>query len=241
MISIAIVDDEEVIREQIKQLAERISIDQNIKNEIFLYSSGKEFLDTKKQPDIIFLDIQMDGINGIDLAKEFRKQNKESKIIFITAIKEYVFDAFEVAAFYFLLKPVAEEKFTEIFTKAVCEVEQGKKQKNKQIFIQSKNRNITLKQNSILYIENRLKKVEIHTMKDRIEIYATMKELEQQLGENFYRCHRGYLVNMSYIEEYNSSMITLNNGEMILMSKEKYSDFVKAYMSYLRNGGIMYV
>ena len=80
------------------------------------------------------------------------------------------------------------------------------------------------------------KKVGIHTARETIETYASMNEMEAQLGESFYRCHRGYLVNMAYVAEYDSESVTLNNGEYVYLAKEKYGEFVKAYMRYLRNG-----
>ena len=97
--------------------------------------------------------------------------------------------------------------------------------------------NITLNHKEILYLENRGRKVEIHTTGEVIEIYAAMTELESQLGESFYRCHRGYLVNMSCITEYSNDSIRLSNGEGTYLAKERYNEFVKAYMRYLRNGG----
>lgn len=93
-----------------------------------------------------------------------------------------------------------------------------------------------MEKDSILYIESRGKKVEIHTKGETIEAYASMNELEAQLGKGFFRCHRGYLVNMAYVAEYDSESITLNNGEYVYMAKEKYREFVKSYMRYLRNG-----
>ena len=82
--------------------------------------------------------------------------------------------------------------------------------------------------------------MEIHTagLKDIIEIYATMEELEGQLGEDFYRCHRAYIVNMAHIMEYDNDSITITNGDRVYLTKKKYGDFVKAYMWYLQNGGI---
>lgn len=74
-------------------------------------------------------------------------------------------------------------------------------------------------------------------MDETIEIYAAMIELEKQLGGEFYRCHRGYLVNMAYITEYSNDSIRLSDGESIYLAKEKYNEFVKEYMRYLRNGG----
>lgn len=92
-----------------------------------------------------------------------------------------------------------------------------------------------------LYIESRAKKVEIHTKTDTVEAYAAIGELEKQLVGSFYRCHRGYLVNMAFIMEYGNDSITLNNGETIILSKDKYSEFVKVYMRYLKNGGGIFV
>ena len=92
---------------------------------------------------------------------------------------------------------------------------------------------MTLNQYDIIYIESRAKKVEIHTQNDIIEVYAAISELEKQMIGNFYRCHRGYLVNMGFISEYSINSITLNNGEKVILSKEKYGDFVKTYMRYL--------
>ena len=91
-----------------------------------------------------------------------------------------------------------------------------------------------------MYIESRGKKVEIHTARDEesIEIYAAMDELEGQLGEGFYRCHRAYIVNMAYITEYGGDSILLTNGDKVYLAKRKYGDFVKAYMWHLQNGGV---
>lgn len=249
LINIAVVDDETIIREQIKSLIDRNVDKKAYECQIDTYSTGEDLLAVKKYYDVIFLDIQMDGMNGIEIAKMLREQSvwngnvvngtvqQDSILIFITAIKEYVFDAFDVSAFHYLLKPIDEKKFASVFGLAILETEMRRRQHKKQLFIKTRNRNITLDQSSILYIESRAKKVEIHTAEEVIEMYATMNELEKQLSQNCYRCHRGYLVNMAFIAEYNNDSITLSNGEDIILSKEKYSEFVKVYMRYLRNGG----
>lgn len=239
MISIAVVDDEKIIREQIRNL-----IKARIKEcDIDVYATGEELLTAKKDYAVIFLDIQMDGRNGVETAKALRERNTadstptESILIFITGIREYVFEAFDVAAFHYLLKPIEEKKFHEVFYRAVKEIERQRRHKPKQLFIKTRTRSITLNQSDILYIENRAKKVEIHTAQEVIEMYASMNELEKQLGGNFYRCHRGYLINMAYIAEYESDSISLSNGEVIFMAKDRYNEFVKVYMRYLRKGG----
>ncbi|MDE7251370.1 MAG: LytTR family DNA-binding domain-containing protein [Acetatifactor sp.] len=235
--NIAICDDEKAIREQINELIEKENLGVCPEH----YDSGDSLLAAGKQFDIVFLDIQMDGTDGIETAKKLRERStlngaEDTILIFITAIREYVFQAFDVAAFHYLLKPIEEDKFHEVFQRAKWELEKRKSKRRETIFIKTRNRSFTLEKDSILYIESRAKKVAIHTAGEVIEAYASMNEMEGQLGESFYRCHRGYLVNMAYVAEYDSENITLNNGEYVYLAKEKYGEFVKAYMRYLRNG-----
>ena len=229
---IAVVDDEKVIREDICELIEK----QRPESSVEAFSTGEELLASEGRFDIVFLDIQMDGMNGIEAARSLRERQEETVLIFITGIKEYVFDALDLYAFQYLLKPLNEKKFVEVLDRAVKEA--GRKKEKRGLFIKA--RNLTLDQTDILYIESRGKKVEIHTARDKesIEIYASMEELEGQLGEGFYRCHRAYIVNMEHITEYSSDSILLTNGDKVYLAKKKYGEFVKAYMWHLQNGGV---
>ncbi|RKJ50811.1 DNA-binding response regulator [bacterium 1XD42-8] len=230
--NIAICDDEKAIREQINEMIEKEKAGMCID----LYETGDALLAADKKFDIVFLDIQMDGTDGIETAKKLRERDEDIILIFITGIREYVFQAFDVAAFHYLLKPVEEDKFREVFHRAERELGKRKKQRRETVFIKTRNRSFSLEKDSVLYIESRGKKVEIHTTGATVEAYASMNEMEGQLGCGFFRCHRGYLVNMAYVAEYDSGSITLNSGECVYLAKEKYGEFVKAYMRYLRNG-----
>lgn len=229
---IAVVDDEKVMREYLCELIDK----QGQKCRVEAYATGEELLGSGKAFDIVFLDICMDGMNGIETAKKLRKRQEEAVLIFITALREYVFEALDLYVFHYLLKPLEEEKFAEVFHRAVGEA--GRKKRKRELFIRT--RNITLDQDDILYIESMRRKVEIHIAgeRDSIKIYATMEELEEQLGEAFYRCHRAYIVNMDHIAEYCSDSITLTNGGKVYLAKKKYGEFVKAYMWHLQNGGV---
>ena len=148
-LNIAICDDEKAIREQINELIEKEK--PGICPEH--YETGDSLLAAEKQFDIVFLDIQMDGTDGIETAKELRERDEDTILIFITAIREYVFKAFDVAAFHYLLKPIEEDKFHEVFQWAKRELEKRKKQRRETIFIKTRNRSFTLEKDSILYIE----------------------------------------------------------------------------------------
>ena len=232
--NIAVVDDEEAIREQIGGFIKK----RNPGFDISGFATGEGLLAAGKDFDIIFLDIQMEGMGGIEAARTLRQSGVDAVVIFITGIREYVFEAFDVSAFHYLLKPIEEQKFMEVLDRAAKEAGKRKGQKERQIFIRAKNQGYTL--NSILYIESRGKKVEIHTtdMEDVIESYATMDELEGQLGDGFYRCHRGYLVNMAHIARYDADSIFLSSGEEVYLTRKRHNEFVKAYMWYLQNGGV---
>ena len=177
-LNIAICDDEKVIREQIKELAEKempCVCDG-------LYETGDALLAAGKQFDIVFLDIQMEGTDGIETAKRLRQRDEDTILIFITGIREYVFEAFDVAAFHYLLKPIEEEKFREVFHRAERELEKRKSKRRETVFIKTRNRSFSLEKDSILYIESSGKKVEIHTTGETIEAYASMNEMEGQLS-----------------------------------------------------------
>lgn len=233
MMKIAVCDDEKIIREQIVRLIEKQGADCQIEQ----FATGDELLAEKQCYDMIFLDIQMEGTNGIETARAIRQYDEGAVIIFVTVVKEYVFDAFDVGAFQYLLKPIREEKFEEIFERAKKSVEQRHSEGEASLFIKGKKRSVMLKQKDILYIENKANKVVIHTVKEEIEIWYTLKTLEEKLGKNFYRCDRGYIVNMKHIAGFTNDMIDMDNNDRIYLAKEKHSEFVKRYMGYIDEGG----
>ena len=230
MLRIAVCDDEKSMGEYLKQLIKRgIADRKDCRIEVF--SSGEELLEKGKGFDIYFLDIDLKGMSGIDMARSLR-QESEAVIVFVTALKEYVFDAFDVQAFQYLLQPINEEKFFRVLRQAVAECEPEKASEPLVIRVKGLYRNIP--RDSILYAENEGRKIVLHLKEEQISYYAKMSELEGMLGDTFFRCHRGYLVNLNAVKGYDTGNIQIKNGETILMAKQKYSAFVDAYMEFLR-------
>jgi len=234
---IAICDDEKEICGQLKRLVMK----QRADCEVFLFDSGRQLLESRQRFHIILMDIQMEGMSGIETAKVLRMKDENAVLIFVTALREYVFEAFDVSAFHYLLKPVSEDKFRRVFESACRQAEKREQEEREQVFFRTRTRNFTLRKQDILYIESRGRKVDIHTAKDCVTVYATMNGLEEQLGGNFYRCHRGYLVNLSHVAEYEPGRILLGSGEAIFMARDKYAEFVKVYMDFLKRGGVIRV
>ena len=237
MIKIAVCDDEPVFVEEISGRIKKYVPNAEIQG----FFSGKELLSQETVFDIYFLDIQMEKMNGVETAKKLRELSEESVIVFITGAKKYVFDAFDVAALHYLIKPVDDKKLQEVIERAKKEIEKNRDSRCRQILIKTRNKNITLNVSDILYFENEMRKIAVHTVRGKISFYGVMADMEREAGEGFCRCHRGYLVNLSYVAEYDTENIMLTNGEKIYLSKDRYHDFVKQYMRYLRNGGISHV
>lgn len=234
---VAICDEEKGSCATLAQLVRRQEPD----CEVSCFYSVRQFLEARQHYDILLLDIQMEGMRGMEAARALRISGEDTLLIFVTAGREYAAEAFEVSAFHYLLKPVAEEKFCGVFENACRAVRRQEEIRDGQLFFQTKARNFTVRKKEILYIESEKRKVEIHTLKENITIYATMKHMEEQLGKGFYRCHRGYLVNMDYVAGYGFGTIRLQNGEDIYLAREKYSDFVRVYTEYLKGKGITVV
>ncbi len=202
--------------------------------EVACFDTGKRFLEAKGHFDILLLDIQMEEMSGIEVARILRINQEKTILIFVTALKEYAAEAFEVSAFSYLLKPVEPEKFCRVFQSACREVRKNESAGGSQLFFQTRARSYVVQKKEILYVESHKRKVEIHTLGENITIYATMKSMEELLGDGFFRCHRGYLVNLAYVAEYGTGAVRLKNGENVYLAREKYSEFAKTYTKYLK-------
>ncbi len=233
---IAICDDEKNIRELI---ASKIA-KQYPSAKIILFNSGEELLLSDKCIDILFLDIQMPHRNGMETARELRKKDKNMIIIFVTAVEEYVFQAFDVGAFHYIVKPIDDVKFKDVLHRVVAEWTSKKAAKKepeeKYLMINNGGVHIKVTIDDIVYAEVFNRKVVIHKLNETIEYYGKMSELEALAGDSFFRPHRAYLINFKYVEKYDATTIYLEKGTA-LMAKQKYPEFVKKYMKYNQRRG----
>lgn len=178
------------------------------------------------------------GMDGMALARRLREQHPAARpvLVFVTGYAQYVFDAFDVGAFHYLLKPVDEKKFAGVFARAAEEIRSAGQDAHvpRVLTLRIGNTGRTVPLGEIRYIESSGHKAVLHLRDSALEYYARLGDLERELQGSFFRIHKGYLVNLSYITGYTRSEVTLSGGQALLLSKYKYRDFVKAYLRFLK-------
>ena len=170
IMKIAVCDDDKIVREQIISL-----IRNEFPNaEIVYFETGEDMIKSKEDFVISFLDVQMGEVSGIDVAKHIRevqekKDREKSIIIFVTGYREYMEDAFDVNAFHYLLKPIDEKKFHDIFSRALKEAFAKTEQKKRSVIVKCNGMQKKILLKDIYYIESSNKKVVFHTKDDVYE------------------------------------------------------------------------
>lgn len=230
-------------------------------------------------------------MDGIALARRLRSMtlHQQPLIVFVTGYDSYVYEAFDVEAFQYLIKPIDEVRFAELFRRAVQRIATETKRQQAQAAAETKTqsetataktktqpetaaaetktqpetataetkpqpetataeaeqrrRSLVIQQagvrkvvplDNIYYAESQGHKILLHLKDSILEFYGKIGELEQSLPEQFFRIHKGYLINLAYVEEYTHTAVTLTNGEQLLISKYKYDAFAKAHLRYLQ-------
>lgn len=232
MLSIGICDDDIHMLTYLAELCQKILPE----CKVVMYQNGSDLLNSQTSLDMILIDIKMEGPDGLETIRQLRGSqpsgsSRRPAVIFITAYEEYVFDALDLYAFHYLLKPLDENKFERVLLTAASECA---RQTEEALAFHTKSCHFRILPSQILYIESNLRKAVIHTEKGAVEIYSTMTELEQRLDNRFYRCHRGYLVNFEKVEKYDRKNIVLSDGTNLILAKNRYTEFVDAYLHFLK-------
>lgn len=231
-LNIWICDDEQAV---IESIYNKIKIRYPSAN-IQTFNNGNELLSISLDVDILYLDIEMPDINGIEVARKLRAQGLRGNIIFVTAHDKYVFEAFDVQAFHYLVKPFDAKKFYQILQEA-SQNRTIPQPDPPYILIKSGFEMDKVFHEEIYYIEVQGRKIYVHTEQNTYSFNGKMKDLEEILGYHFFRIHRSYLVNLKFISRYDKQQITLDNGVILILSQKKYSEFAAAYLQYIKNKG----
>jgi len=225
MITISICDDETSETAYLSALLKSWAAARGIEIRLCGYASAEEFLfdEKKSPPDILLLDIQMSGMDGVGLAKEFRLTNKDAQIIFVTGYMEYIADGYDVEALNYLIKPVSEEKLCGVLDRAVERLS-----KNERVLVVNNGGvSIRVPLNEIRYLEVLHNYVTIHA--DEIfKIKKPLAVLEKELDSRFFRAGRSYIVNLRFVRKSTKTEIHLADGVVIPLSRGLYEALNRA-------------
>ncbi|GAA0864967.1 LytTR family DNA-binding domain-containing protein [Paraclostridium tenue] len=233
MIQIVLCEDQIQHQKTIEKFLQKILGENNTEYNLRIYKSGEELLnDYPKNVDIFILDIQMEKINGMDVARKIREIDKNKpEIIFTTSLVEYIQEGYEVRAYRYLLKPIKYENLKKHILSCIDEVIN---KKDKFILIENKNETYKIKIEEITYIEIQRKDMSIHTESKIYKTKMTMDKIEKELKNyNFYRCHKSFLVNIDYVENIKQYVAILDNKEEVLVSRHRFKDFKHKFLSSL--------
>ena len=238
MLSIAVCDDEVIeccsMAGKIKEILEEMKIPCIIRQ----FRSGRELLQASESFDIVFLDIIMCDLDGMKTAQLFREKAFDKILIFMSSSREFVFDAYDVEAFQYLLKPVDDKKLKNVLQKAIKKTESRPQEF---IIVSRERQRKKLFLDDIYYFEIRGRIVDVHGTEGIFTFYEQIGELENKLRDKgFFRCHKSYLINLRYVDGYNRQDVILDNGEKIMIAKRRYEEFCWEILNFMRqNGGIL--
>lgn len=233
LIRIAICEDEQILLNQLSDWVRTILDKHSIAYSIELYKNGGALL-AREAFDILLLDIGMEPLDGLELARKLRVRGDESKLVFITAHPQYAIAAYDVQAFHYLVKPVDKDKLEKVLLK-LCTSLQQKRKCAIAIRQGTTVRRIPFEQ--VLYLEVVDRKIHLHIEKEMLPFYGKLDELEATLPEFFFRCHRSYIVNFNHVQRYDKSEVWLDNAERIPLSRRRYQLFGLSFMHYLKESG----
>ena len=234
MYKVAICDDESIIRKDLCRLCTEVLNFKGIEYNITPFGSGEALensIETGNSFDLIILDIELTDRNGINLAREMRKKNDMTSIIFVSSHETYLRDGYSIQPIHFLIKPV---DFNMLYTAISADLRIN--HNTSQIPLNFKNKSHTINTSDIIYIEIMGHSLYIHTEKGKTAFRQTMTEIERMLpGEFFCRCHNSYIVNLRYIDEFSKNEIYLNNGTVLPIGRKYCDNFQRKFIRYMNS------
>lgn len=236
MFTVAICDDEKRVCEKIKEFVYEYGKRQGLTLHIDEYGGGESLcLAFDGQYDIVILDIEMPDMNGLSLAEQLRKKDKDVVIIFSTSHRQYALDSYEVEASGYMVKPITAEKVEKELEKAFLRV----KEHQSDITVKFDGEVRMISMSNLLYAEVYRHKL-IYHMVDGSSLRGTgsLREVKKEDKRNcFVQTHKSFLVNMMWIEGYRQkdNLVFLKGKEEgVPVSRYRFEEFIDTYMEYCR-------
>ena len=228
-IHIAIVDDETIQLNYMNQLVNQVAKKMEMSAKISLYESGEAFLfalDNQPKWDLVFLDIQMKGLDGMTVAQVIRQKAPQLHVVFATAYAEYAIHGYEVSALDYLLKPIQAEKIEKALAKYLNQMPQ------ENTYIVLDNQRISL--SDIVFIKVNRHMLHIQLLNQVIIVRMTLQSILDQLDRRFVATHRSYLVNLEHVRRLEKQDIHCSNGIVVPLSRRMMKEVQTAFISFYK-------
>lgn len=238
MLNIVLCDDDLFQLKNIKSLVADWSGRSGTAARTYEFSSAEAFLFSYDdlKPDILLLDVEMPGMNGVELAKTLRSRSETAQIIFITGFPDYMPQGYDVSALHYLLKPVDPEKLREVLNRAAKAC--GEKGGSETVVFRSGAENIRLKLSEVEYIGALGHTTAVRAGGKTYDLSASISEAEKMLsGDGFLRCHRSYIVGLKYVSSVSGESVTLDCGVKIPVSRSMRKKVAEEFIRYYRRDG----
>lgn len=234
MLKIAIIDDDISCINLLKSHIMQFEKEENFQVEVSEYLNGLMLIaDYKPVYDIIFLDVEMPHMNGMEVAKYIRRSDPHAIIIFVTNMSQYAVKGYEVNAFDYIIKPM---NYLSMSTKLRTAIKALKTKEETSIIIPGEDGDCHIKAGEIVYIEVKDHWLFIHTKDNTYKMLGSLKEMEDQLEDyNFVCCYRCYLINLKYVTRMSSEFVILDNKIELKISRGKRKKVQSAFIEYYSN------
>lgn len=231
MYNIGICDDEQDFARELEEMIRQYARESGTEIRTTLFLNGRELIEGNRLTlDLIFLDIQMDVMNGLEAAKRIRARDGKVGIIFLTSLTRYALAGYEYQAANYIIKPITYARLKRELDRWL---ESYRREDKKYILVNNEDGCHRVDLSTLHYLETYNRNVKLHTDSGDIISYKKMKELEAELKEaHFIRCHSGYLVNLFYVKRVGKLEITLTDGEVIPISQPKRKTVMKELADY---------
>ena len=198
-----------------------------------MFSSGEELLSYNGQIDILFLDIQMKDMDGMETARKLRADKFRGFLVFITVLKEMVFQSFEVQAYDYLVKPVDKKQFEKTMERLYASMQNASEDS---LLVQKGYEGRIIREEEIVFCEIIDRKIYLNLASGEVvDYYERIENLETKLDKRFYRCHRSYIINLKHLKGYKNGTACMDNGKEIPVSRLRSKEFSGVVLQYMKN------
>lgn len=233
MYHIAVVDDEKAFQEQISEYIEKYQKENEIEIQVDFFDDGLSLLaDDHLVYDMILLDIEMPGMNGMDVARNIREKDEEVVLMFITNMAQYAIHGYSVGALDFVTKPINYYTFSMKMRRAMKRVlKRENEQKSIVLMLSDGMKKIETKQIYFVEVQNRM--LYYHTTEGEYVLKGTMQSVEKMLeSDSFVKCNHWYLVNLRHVKEVRNNLVSVGEHKLEISRRNK-KVFMQALTEYL--------